>query len=403
MKGKVMTGFPTREEALKDFFAEWNYEPDTELVSLEDSYGRIVSESLVCVNTLPVVRSSNCDGIAVRSADFVNGMPDTSVWRNGVQYVRADTGDDFSDEYDAVIMIEEVTIHDDGSIEIEPDIAVTPGCHVSPCGSTIKAGDPIIDAGLPIRATDLAALAMGGVTMVPVFVKPKVAFIPTGSELVPAGVKPRRGQTVDTNSLMVAAMLREMGAEPVVFPLVYDERGELEEAVEKALASTDLVVINGGTALGSEDLNFEILKERGRLIHHYIAAAPGRPLAMAVIDDKPVVNLPGPSIAAWYGAGWCLNACVSRMLHQPVVLPPKVLARTDTGIRHGGPMAMLQRMELHRDELGELVAEERSFSKVSMTVCLASNAQRVLPIQADATEPGSLIEVELLRPIEYIE
>lgn len=403
MKGKTMAGFPTRGEALKDFFAAWSYEPGREFVSLSDAYGRITADDLVCVNTLPVVRSSCCDGIAVRSADFADGMPDMSAWHLGDEYVRADTGDDFPDVYDSVVMIEEVVIHDDGSIEIEPDIEVKPGCNVNPRGSTIEAGDPIMAAKMPIRATDLAALAMGGIAMVPVLTKPKVAFIPTGSELVAAGVKPRRGQTVDTNSLMVSAMLREMGAEPVVFPIVYDLQGELEQAMEQALSTCDLVVINGGTALGSEDLNFQILQERGRLIHHYIAAAPGRPLAMAVIDDKPLVNLPGPSMAAWYGAGWCLSACVARMLHQPVVLPQKVMARSDEGIRHGGPMAFLQRMELHRDDDGELVVEERSFFNTSMATCLSSNAQRVMQIKADAVEPGSLVEVELLRPLEYIE
>ncbi len=402
MKGKKMTGFPTREEALQDFFAVWSYEPGTEYVALEDAYGRITAQALECVNTLPVVRSSCCDGIAVRSSDFAEGMPDTSTWRPGKQYVRADTGDDFPDEYDAVIMIEEVTIRDDGSIELESDIEVTPGCSVNPRGSTIEAGDPILAAHMPIRATDLAALALGGITMVPVLKKPKVAFIPTGSELVPAGIKPRRGQTVDTNSIMVSTMLREMGADPLVFPIVHDEYGELEKAVETALAAADLVVINGGTALGGEDLNFKVLEERGTLVHHYIAAAPGRPLALAVIDGKPVVNLPGPSMAAWYGSGWCLNACIARMLLQPVMMPPKVMARTDEGIRKGGPMAFLQRMDLHRDEKGELVAEERSFFTTSLTECLTSNAQRVLPIQADAVEPGRMIEVELLRPLEYI-
>ncbi len=402
MKGKKMNGFPTREQALTDFFAEWEFEPKVELVSLADSCDRIVARDLVSANTLPVVRSSCCDGIAVRAADFAQGMPDTSAWRLGSEYVRADTGDDFPDEFDSVIMIEEVTMRDDGSIEIEPDVQVTLGCNVNAAGSSIREGDPVMAAGMPIRPTDLAAMAVGGIAMVPVFERPKVAFIPTGSELVPAGVKPRRGQNVDTNSLMVPAMLRQMGADPIVFPIVYDIRGALNRAIEEAIESADMVVINGGTALGSEDFNFQILRERGKLVHHYIAAAPGRPLAMAVIDGKPVVNLPGPSMGAWYGAGWCLSACVARMLHQPVVMPQKVMARTDEGIRHGGPMAFLQRMEVHRDENGDLVAEERSFRDTSISICLGTNAQRVLQIGADAVEPGGTIDVELLRPIEYI-
>lgn len=401
MKGKQFKGFPAREDALKDFFAAWEFEPETELVSLADACGRIVATELHSTVTLPVVRSSGGDGIAVHSADFASGMPDTSAWRPGDQYVRADTGDDFSDEYDAVIMIEEVTIHDDGSIVIEPDVPVSPGCNVNQKGSTIAEGALLIEAHMPIRATDLAALAMGGVTMVPVLKRPVVAFIPTGSELVPAGVKPRRGQNIDTNSLLVPELLREMGAEALVFPIVYDETDELAQAVEQALAVSDMVVINGGTAKGGEDYNYQILGKRGKLIHHYIAAAPGRPLAMAVADGKPLVNLPGPTMAAWFSSSWCLNACVARMLCQPAVRPATVMARCQDGIGAGGPMAILMRMQVSRDENGELVVKELRFKK-DMVGALSSNAQRVREIDAAPIAPGEMIEVELLRPIEYV-
>lgn len=98
MGEKIMQGFPSREEALADFFAAW--EPPeaataTELVSLDEAIGRVTARDLVSANTLPVVRASACDGIAVRSAAFADGRPDTSTWELGRDYVRADTGDDF--------------------------------------------------------------------------------------------------------------------------------------------------------------------------------------------------------------------------------------------------------------------------------------------------------------------
>ena len=89
-----MEGFPTREEALADFFAAW------------EAVGRVLARDVVSTNTLPVVRASSFDGIAVKSAAFADGLPDTSGWKLGVDYVRADTGDDFPDDFDAVVMIE---------------------------------------------------------------------------------------------------------------------------------------------------------------------------------------------------------------------------------------------------------------------------------------------------------
>ena len=248
MGEKIMHGFPSREEALADFFAAWEPPAEaTELVSLDEAVGRVTARDLMSANTLPVVRASACDGIAVRSAAFADGRPDTSAWELGRDYVRADTGDDFPDAYDAVIMIEKAAIQPDGSVVLDDDVQVGPGTNVRQAGDTIRAGAPLMKAGLPIRPTDLAALAMGGITLVPVRRKPRIAFIPTGSELVPAGIAPRRGQNVDTNSLMVKHMLIEYGAEPLIFPIVHDDEAALERAFAEALAVADRIgVMNKG-------------------------------------------------------------------------------------------------------------------------------------------------------------
>ena len=131
MGEKIMHGFPSREEALADFFAAWEPPAEaTELVSLDEAVGRVTARDLVSANTLPVVRASACDGIAVRSAAFADGRPDTSSWELGRDYVRADTGDDFPDAYDAVIMIEKAAIQPDGSVVLDDDVQVESGTNV---------------------------------------------------------------------------------------------------------------------------------------------------------------------------------------------------------------------------------------------------------------------------------
>ena len=405
MGEKVMFGFPSREEALADFFKAWDV-PDsaraTELVPLDQALGRVTARDLASAVNLPVVRSSACDGIAVRSADFADGLPDTSDWKRGEDYVRADTGDDFSDRFDAVVMIEKAAIQEDGSVVFDEDVKVEPGSSVRPCGSTIRQGDALMKAGLPIRATDLAALAVGGIAMVPVRRKPRVAFIPTGSELVPAGVRPRRGQMIDSNSLMVKALLESYGAEPVIFPLVHDDERALQEAFVEALATTDFVVLNGGSAVGSEDFNVRMIEARGTVVHHYIAAVPGRPLMMAVADGKPVVDLPGPTLAAYYGTQWCLQAVVARMLGVPAVKWPTVRAKLAVDVNGPVQMANIARMNLVREENGTLTAWPINGKATSMGTVMSSNAQRVSPIGEKHIDAGAEIEVELLRPMEYV-
>lgn len=396
-----MEGFPSREEALADFFEAWEPVQETELVTLDDAVGRVLARDMVSSNTLPVVRASSFDGIAVKSAAFANGLPDTSAWKRGVDYVRADTGDDFPDEFDAVVMIEKAAIQPDGSVTLDDDVVVEQGSGVRPAGSTLKAGTPLLDAGTIIRPTDLAALAMGGATMVPVRRKPRVAFIPTGSELVPAGIKPSRGQNVDTNSLMVKHVLIEYGAEPIVFPIVHDDPAELERAFAEALAVADAVVINGGSAVGEEDFNVRMIEARGTVVHHYIAAVPGRPLMMAVADGKPVIDLPGPTLAAYYGSEWCLQAITARILGIPVHRHPTVMAKADATSGSVPIMANIGRCDLTRTDEGYRV-HFHNFKAGELVECMTSNAQRISPIGEKGWQEGDLLEVELLRGEEFI-
>ena len=404
MGEKIMDGFPSKEEALADFFAAW--EPpatQVEYVPLDEAVGRVLDRDLVSEVNIPVVRASAFDGIAVKSAAFRAGIPDTSDWRPGIDYVRADTGDDFPDDYDAVIMIEKAAIQPDGSVVLDNDVDGSQGAGVRPAGSTIRVGDALMRGGLVIRPTDLAALAMGGVSMVPVRRKPRIAFIPTGSELVPAGIKPRRGQNIDTNSLMVKHLLVEFGAEPILFPIVADDPDELRKAFDRALSVADAVVVNGGSALGAEDFNVRMIEGRGHVVHHYIAAVPGRPLMMAVADGKPVVDLPGPTLAAYYGSQWCLQAIAARMLGVPVRRLPTVVARADADNGSVKKMANIGRVDVTRDADGGYVAHFYNFKAGQLAACMASNAQRISPIGEGGWNEGDELTVELLRGEQDIE
>ncbi|MCC8140418.1 MAG: molybdopterin molybdotransferase MoeA [Lachnospiraceae bacterium] len=402
MRGKQFTGFPERTKALEDFFALWEAKDAEELVPLEEAIGRVTARALFSRNTLPVCRASACDGIAVRSEQFRDGMPDYTKWKLREEYVRADTGDDFDDRYDAVIPIEEVDIENGKIVYISPDVPVRPGENVRQEGSNVRQGDPLIAENMPIRPTDLASLATGGIMMVPVRKRPKVAFIPTGNELIPHNTVPARGQNVDTNTLLVRESLKELGAEPLIFPITADVPEALEERLDMALQDCDMVILNAGTAKGEDDWNARMLERKGTLVHHYIAAAPGRPMAFAVIDGKPVVNMPGPTMASFFGCEWCISACVARLLHIPARKREKVRARLMEDIHSSPTMAILMRMEVAETEDG-YVCQERSFRESSLPVCMASNAMYVSEVGESFVPKGTMLEVELLRGREFIE
>ena len=396
-KNRLPENMTSREDALKKLFAVWTPSPETETVPLEDSVGRTLAETLTACFTLPLSHVAGCDGVAVKSAAFAAGTPDASGWRAGREYVRADTGDDFPDEYDAVVMVEDLVFLPEGGLRFDPELSsVRPGENVRPAGSAQRAGDELLAAGRVIRPTDLSALAAGGVTEVPVRKKPVIAFLPTGSELIPAGQSPARGQNIDSNSPMVAAMLREMGAEPKCYPITRDAPRELEATLRAALGEADVVVINGGSSKGGEDFNTGLLADIGDLLFHEVSAAPGRPMAIALVGGKPVVNLPGPPLAAYFGTDWCIRAIVDRALGRPAAARGTLRGVLTGDLGPGGPLEILHRIRVSVDDGGEVALTPINGRRAGSAAVMTGEAQYVTAKFEEKHPAGSVLEVTLL-------
>lgn len=167
-----------------------------------------------------------------------------------------------------------------------------PGDGIRPRGSAIQAGELLAKRDRPLRSFDLACLAMGGVAQVEVYQAPRVAFLPTGSELVPLGAPVGRGNNIDSNSVLVQGLLTEMGATPLCHPIVPDRPEEVAAALDRALEEADVVLLNGGSSKGAEDFNARLLEDRGSVLFHWVAAAPGKPLCVALINGKPLSTCP---------------------------------------------------------------------------------------------------------------
>ena len=175
----------------------------------------------------------------------------------------------------------------------------------------VREGEMLAKAGLPLRPRDLAGLQMGGITRVTVWKKPVVAFIPSGSELIAPGTPLSRGKNIDTNSLLMRETLKEMGATPLCLPIVRDDGQEMADALNRAMPQADIIVMGGGSSKGEEDYTATLLHQQGKVLCHGAQAVPGKPLCAAIIDGKPVINLPGPFMAAYHGLEWCINGLVS--------------------------------------------------------------------------------------------
>lgn len=357
----------------------------------------MLCEDVYSKNTLPVFRASAFDGIAVDFDALMAASGNAFPWRGAIPYVRADTGDDFPDEYDTVIAIEEVEVHGDGTITITPedDDPIRKGQYVRPAGATLAREQLLAHKGTRITPLFLALLATGGVVDVPVYQMPAVAYIPTGNELTDVGKTPLRGQNVESNSILLGAMLGQYGARMVKLPIVRDQEGEIGAALEMALSQADIVIVNGGSSKGSEDYAGRLLERRCQWFQHGIRCIPGIPIAMGLADGKPVINLPGPTLATFNGMDWLVQALVCRMLGQPMPRRRTVLAALEQDVKKPPHNEMYYRLAVKEAEGGAtatVVGRGAGFAQ-GIGQC---NAIFIAPIGVSGYKAGDVVEAEML-------
>lgn len=386
-----------KDDVFKLLYANWQPETKTEEVPVYEAAGRVAAEDMFAKYNQPVVRASRMDGVAVNSERFAGGMPDTSGWELGTDYVRADTGDDFDDAFDAVVQIEKVKLLPGGGLEFAEGVEVKKGMNVAPCGNNIKEGMQVTCAGKRLKAQNLALIVTGGYDTVKVAKKPVIAFIPTGSELVPAGSVLGRGQNFDSNSIMVKTLLTEMGAEVMLHPVVKDDKELIAAALEEMLPEADIVILNAGTSKGGEDFCVQYLKTKGNMLFHGAAAVPGRPLSITILEGKPVVNMSGPSFAAYYTCNWLMRPVIDRALGAAGgCCGAKIKAVLKEDFETPPFLSMISGISLEKDEDGTFLASRintRGPGAEPASAALAADAFYVSSYGEKPHKAGEEIEV----------
>ena len=271
-----------------------------ECVPLDRALGRVTAEPVWARISSPHYHAAAMDGFAVR-AETTRGATETSSLRLklGEQAFAVDTGDPLPPATNAVIMIEQtqpVTATDGDAIEILA--TVPPWRDVRPMGEDMVATELVLPANHRIRPQDIGAIAGCGHTEVTVYRHPRVAIIPTGTELVKPGDPLKPGDIIEYNSLVLGAMAEEAGAVVTRLPIERDDRAAIKAVIEQALAEHDLVVVNAGSSAGSEDFTASIVAELGTLCVHGIAMRPGHPVILGVARGRAIAGIPGYPVSA---------------------------------------------------------------------------------------------------------
>lgn len=267
------------------------FEPQTQVIPVYESCGRVTAEAVYAHICAPHYTASAMDGVAVCARDTFGATETTPVTLHPEQFTVLDTGDPVPEGRDAVIMVEDLVKNEDGSITIHA--AAAPWQHIRQIGEDVCAGEMILPGHMTVTPAAIGAMIAGGVLELRVICRPVVGIIPTGDEIIPPCTDPRPGDILEFNGSIFSAMVRQWGAEPVVYPIVPDDFDRIKAMVEKASDQCDMVILNAGSSAGREDFSAQVIRQLGQVLYHGIAIKPGKPAILGCRGKTAILGVPG--------------------------------------------------------------------------------------------------------------
>lgn len=296
-----------------------------ELVDLHQAAGRVLASDVISECAVPAFDRAAMDGYALRAGDTLaagQGNPLEFVVMGQAlparpfpgkveagHAVRVMTGAPLPEGADAVVPAEATTEVGDGRVCVREPVAS--GRHVGRRGEDIEAGATLLKARRVLRPQDVGVLASVGATPVTVYRRPSAAILVTGDELLPAGSKPEGFRIVDSNSVMLEALLRRDGAASIRIQMIPDQG----ETIRNALLQSpeDVILVSGGSSVGVEDHAPGIVADIGELCVHGVAMRPASPTGLGFIESKAVFLLPGNPVASLCAYDFFAGLAVRRL------------------------------------------------------------------------------------------
>ncbi|AEG59036.1 molybdopterin biosynthesis protein [Desulforamulus ruminis] len=371
-----------------------------EILATEQALGRVTAEPIFAVNSSPHYHASAMDGIAVDSSltfGASDAMP--KQIRLGEKAQVVDTGDPIPAGCDAVIMIEDVHFVEDEAFEITS--AAAPWQHVRAIGEDVVATEMILPANHTLRPVDIGGILAGGVGTVAVHPRPRVALLPTGTELVQPGSQLKPGDIVEYNTRVLGAMVQTWGGEPLRRSITMDQWDQLKATITSALEEVDVVVVNAGSSAGREDFTAALIRELGTVLTHGVAIKPGKPVILGEIKGKPVIGIPGYPVSA----ALTMELFVKPVIYKKLGSVPPATPTADAIIsrKMPSPMGVEEFIRVKLGQVGDkFVATPISRGAgIIMSMVRADGMLRV-PRPSEGFRAGETVKIELMRSLEEV-
>ena len=381
-----------------------------EWVELRAATGRYLAEDIRSDLDLPPFDRARMDGYAFQAASVAGAGPgrpvrlrEIGVVAAGVEFdgqvgpgeaVRIMTGAVVPAGADTVERIEVIRV-DEGTIELEEPSPV--GRNITPRGLEVRAGARVVLAGERITPAVAAVLATFGQARVRTSRRPRVAIFSTGDELVPVDVFPRSGQIRDSNRFALAGYLEEAGAEVVVEGTLSDQLNQTRDAIGRAMADADLVLLSGGVSMGDYDLVKPALRELGvEILLEKVAMHPGKPTVFARRGETLFFGLPGNPVSVAVAFFLFVRPALLRLQGASGIDLPRLEAFCTRTVK-GAPPRRSHQPAVLRMAAGRVEVEPLSWSGSGDLVgFMRASALLIVPEDQAQVREGDLVETILL-------
>ncbi|MDT3699279.1 MAG: molybdopterin-binding protein [Thermincola sp.] len=381
-------------------------------VPLTNSLGRVLGKDVKSDINVPDFSRSTMDGFAVRARDTFGAsesMPamlditgEVMMGQNADipvgpgQAVKISTGGMLPEGADAVVMVEYTEQLDSRTLLVGRPAA--PGENVVQRGEDIAEGANLVRAGTVIRPQEMGALAGIGIVSCPVVRKPRVGIMSTGDEIIDPAKVPGPGQIRDINAYSLSGIIEQAGGQPVMFGRVPDDFRQLETAVRQALDVTDIVVVSGGSSVGTRDVTSEVFNSLGQpgVLVHGISVKPGKPTILGVVQNKPVFGLPGHPVSAMVLADIFLIPLIRAGLGLGFTDPQRRTVKAQMGRSMASASGRVDYLRVVvREVEGKLMAEPVLGKSGLITTMVKADGIVIIPMTQEGLAAGQTVDVIL--------